>query len=445
MIPLPEDLESERLLLSTLCAPGADHAAAVLVPTICAEDFHHPHHRAIFLALEQIVRDRDEVSLALLADTMKRQGSIDRVGGFPGLSDALSHGEVARPDVLGRLLASKRKQRALMGLGMRIYQEASKGDPSEVIASASSDLCHLAQESGKGGAVALNSISDEALADILDRMEGRSQVGTKMHSWPRLNGLTHGFQPQNLIILAARPGIGKTALALNWILRSAMLGRRGMVFSMEMSKEEIWSRMASDKAGVNTRDMIANKDYEAFKRFGEAKQDLDALPIHVCDRGKITVSEIAAEVEHTITRHGSLGMVVIDYLQLITSPGVKGQTETVRIGEISRGLKLLAKDVKVPIILLSQLNREVEKRSGGKPQLSDLRDSGCIEQDADMVMFIHRQMDQTATDLIVAKHRNGPCMTIPLSYKADLTRYIELEREAQTFTAPTHDYLEDLV
>jgi replicative DNA helicase len=158
--------------------------------------------------------------------------------------------------------------------------------------------------------------------------------------------------------------------------------------------------------------------------------EVDELPLHVSDRAKITVPEICAQADRIIGRHGKLDLLVIDYLQLLTSaPGAKNQSETVRIGEITRALKLLAKDRHVPVVLLSQLNREVEKRQAGKPQLSDLRDSGCIEQDADMVIFIHRAMAQTSTELIIAKHRNGPCMTLPLSFKPEITRYIELERQ----------------
>ena len=139
---------------------------------------------------------------------------------------------------------------------------------------------------------------------------------------------------------------------------------------------------------------------------------------------------------------------MIDYLQLLTSAaGGKNQTETIRIGEITRALKLLAKDRKIPILLLSQLNRDVEKRTAGKPQLSDLRDSGCIEQDADVVMFIHRNMNQTSTDLIVAKHRNGPCATLPLNFCPELTRYIEVERQTEPsgIPEPFSSFCEDLL
>ena len=436
MIPVPENPEAERSTLATLCAPGAEHAAAVLVPTLCDRDFLVPSHRAVFMALRSLVAEGEEVNSLTLRARLTVQGAINLVGDITGLHSILEAEEVGRPEVLIRYLQTARKQRELQAIGYRILKTAADTDPVEVVAEASASLSAMAQTSGQGNIEPVANFSDDALAEMLDKVEGRSVRGTRLHGWPRFNGLTHGLQPGQLIVLAARPGIGKSALAMNWLLRAGMNGKRAAFFSLEMPKEELWNRLVADKAGVDTRKMIETQDREAFSLFAQGKMEVDDLPLHVSDRAKITVPEICAQVDRIIGRHGKLDLLVVDYLQLLTSvASVKGQSETVRIGDITRSLKLLAKDRHVPVLLLSQLNREVEKRQAGKPQLSDLRDSGCIEQDADMVIFIHRNMTQTNTDLIIAKHRSGPCMTLPLSFKPEITRYIELERDERE-TAP---------
>ncbi|BDU72363.1 replicative DNA helicase [Mesoterricola silvestris] len=441
MKPIPEDPESERYLLATLCAPGNETALQVHIPGMSEKDFVVPAHQRLFKAIQHLVNSHQEVNALTIMDAPGLKEHISQTEVF----DILGAMEVGRPETLIAILKRKRLQRDLIALGGRLYREAGDTfDPAELMATIAGELSSLAQSTDKGNAEAVNRFSDEALALVADRIQGKSTFGTKFQGWPRLNGLTHGFQPGQLIVLAARPGIGKTALALNWVLRAAQNRKPSAVFSLEMGKEELWNRLVADKSGVNYREMIEKCDHEAFALFAQGKAEVDALPIHVSDRGKITVTEIAAQVDRIIARHGALGLVVVDYLQLITSPsGNKSQTETTRIGEITRSLKLLAKDRHVPILLLSQLNRESDKRSGGKPQLTDLRDSGCIEQDADVVMFIHRDMRATSTDLIIAKHRNGPVMDLPLVFKPELTRYIEIERETDHNIHEYQDIRED--
>jgi replicative DNA helicase len=448
MIPVPEDPDSERSLLATLCAPGAETAAAVLVPTLQEQDFIVPAHRCVFLALRALVARGEESAPATLRAEMETQGTLTRAGGIEGLHGILDAQEVGKPEVLLRIIQAKRRQRELQKLGESILRTAATTEPGELIESASKELTRLSLFQNHEQAEKVNGFSDEALVRIHDKMLGKSNVGCKFHSWPRLNGLTQGFQPGQLIVLAARPGIGKTALALNWFLRAGMNGKRCLYFSLEMSKEELWNRLISDKSGVDLRKMVENRDMESFDHFAAAKREVDLLQLHVDERGKITTSAIQAQVDRLIAKHGRVDLVVVDYLQLLSSAqGNKNQTETIRIGEITRALKILAKDRHVPIVLLSQLNREVEKRSSARPQLSDLRDSGCIEQDADLVMFIHRNMKETNADLILAKHRNGPVMTLPLQFDPAITRYIELERNTETWNPSSEirqDLLEDL-
>ncbi len=262
-----------------------------------------------------------------------------------------------------------------------------------------------------------------------------------------LDALTQGFQPGNLIVLAARPGIGKTALALNWVLAAAKKrGICGAFFSLEMSQEEVFLRMLASQARVNLKRIQAGEfPDEAKERLREAGNELLQLPIYISDQASITVPQIQSMVIKQGTQSNRrVEFLVVDYLQLISSPDgsrASKQNEATRVGEISRGLKLLAKDQGIPVVVLSQLNREVEHRAGGRPQLSDLRDSGAIEQDADMVAFIHRRMvaksdeeppDNTA-ELVIAKHRNGPTKIIKLLFEGEFAQYRELVEETNPY------------
>jgi len=276
------------------------------------------------------------------------------------------------------------------------------------------------------------------------RRKTRSSCGIAWEPGTRsgYHAITQGFQPGNLIILAARPGIGKTALALNWLLRAAQYHKAsGAFFSLEMSKEEVFNRLLSAHSTINMKAVQAGTfDEEIQARLLRSRDALLEMPIYINDQAGITVREITAMVDRHLSRSNQkLDLLIVDYLQLMSSPDssrAAKQSEAVRIGEISRGFKLLAKDHHMPVVVLSQLNREVEHRQGGKPQLSDLRDSGSIEQDADMVMFIHRKMkavlegeeEDRSAELLISKHRNGPTGAVALYFEGEYARYRELER-----------------
>lgn len=444
---LPEDLDAERALLATCCAPGNETAATEVVFYLVEDDFVHPAHRAVFKALRTLLEAQVEVNALTLKDLLDQAGDLGRVGGYQGLVDLLSFDEVGRPQVLADLLIRKRKLRQLIRIGAQLARSAAEEEapPDQLVDQAAQDLFRLAQGQKKSGLDHVAQVAQDALQNLLDRMEGRGSTGLKV-GFSRLDAITQGFQPGNLIILAARPGIGKTALALNWLLRAADCEQRahGAFFSLEMSKEEVFNRLLSAKSGINLKAAISGQYNEALAgRLYEARDQLMGMPLFINDQAGITVREITAMVDRLLTQQNQkLDFLIVDYLQLMSSPadsrGAK-QSEAVRIGEISRGFKLLAKDHGIPVVVLSQLNREVEHRQGGRPQLSDLRDSGAIEQDADMVMFIHRKMkpavegepeDRTA-ELVIAKHRNGPMGIVPLYFEAEYARYREMERTTE--------------
>ena len=441
---LPEDVDAERSLLATCCAPGAEKDAAEIVFQLHEEDFVHPVHRSVFKALRTLIEARLEVNALTLKDVLDQDDALIKVGGFPGLVELLSAEEVGRPQILADLLQRKRKLRDLIRIGAGLARQAAaeEAPPETLIEQSAQDLFRLAQGDQKArGLEHIAVVESLAMPALLERLEGRGSSGLHL-GFPKLDHLTQGLQPGNLVILAARPGVGKTALALNWLLRSAMASRaHAAFFSLEMSAEEVFGRLLSAKARVNMKDVHAGEfDGRAEAELLKARDSLLELPIFINDRASITVPQITAMVDrHLSQANQKLDLLIIDYLQLLSSPEssrAAKQNEAVRIGEISRGLKLLAKDRHIPVVVLSQLNREVEHRTGGRPQLSDLRDSGALEQDADIVMFIHRRTNpgpggdepEREAELIVAKHRNGPTGSIPLFFEGEFATYRELER-----------------
>ncbi|GLH72601.1 replicative DNA helicase [Geothrix limicola] len=449
---LPEDIDAERSFLATCCAPGAGFVASEAVFMLSEDDFVHPAHRAVFRALKTLIEAQVEVSSLTLKDALDQDDSLNKVGGYPGLVELLAGEDVERPQVLADVIRRKAKLRRLVHLGAQLVRQAAEEEeaPELLVDQTAQSLFHLAQGDAKAkGLLSIEAVADEAMERLADRMEGRLSPGIRV-GFSRFDELTQGFQPGNLIVLAARPGIGKTALALNWILRAAQdrdgrPGHCGAFFSLEMSHEEVFMRLLSAKSQTNMKDFQSGKASGRMDHVLKTRDELAQMPLFISDLASITVPQI----RNMVVKQGSqsnrkIEFVIIDYLQLLSSPeGSRGakQNEAVRIGEISRGLKIMAKDFGIPVVVLSQLNREVEHRTGGRPQLSDLRDSGAIEQDADMVAFIHRKMvattdgdaDLSSAELIVAKHRNGPTAIIPLHFQGEYAMYRELVRETSPY------------
>jgi replicative DNA helicase len=440
---LPEDIEAERTLLATCCAAGAELAATEIALSLTSEDFVHPAHRAVFNALKSLVEAQIEVNSITLKDALDQAGDLVRVGGYTGLVELLSAEEVGRPQVLGDLLVRKRKLRQLIRLGSQLVRQAAEeqAPPDTLVEQAAVDLFRLAQGQHRRGLEHISDVARDTMESLLDRLEGKGSTGLKV-GFGCLDAITQGFQPGNLVVLAARPGIGKTALALNWLLRAAMQHKtHAAFFSLEMSKEEVFNRLLSAHSSINMKAVQAgNFDEKIQAKLLQSRDALLEMPIYVNDQAGITVREITAIVDRHLSRaNHKLDMIIVDYLQLMTSSEssrASRQSEAVRIGEISRGFKLLAKDHGIPVIVLSQLNREVEHRQGGRPQLSDLRDSGAIEQGADIVMFIHRKIktsidresEDRSAELLIAKHRNGPTGAVALYFEGEYARYRELDR-----------------
>ena len=432
---LPEDADAERGFLSTVCAPGATLASVEAVAMLAEEDFCHPSHRAVFHALVDLQKDGIEVNSLTLKDKLDEHGLLPKVGGFAGLVEILAGEDVLRPQVLASVILRKSKLRKLTHVGARLARAAAIEEeaPEALLDAAVADLARLSLPAQGKGLKYIGEVGDLAYDAICASAEGRRShgVSTGLPSLDRK--LSGGLKPGQVMVLAARPSVGKTTIALEWTKRCAQHHGTAAFFSLEMSSEEVWARLATNGSGIGS-DALGTGTLSAddWRRLQAIKAELATLPFMIDDQAEITVPEIRARIDRASSRSGPIGLVVVDYLQLLStargSAALK-QNESIRLGEISRGLKLLAKDRNVPVVVLSQLNREVEKRQGGRPQLSDLRDSGAIEQDADVVVFLHRQGTDTTGqyEAIVAKNRNGALGSIPLV--ADLATYSFREGE----------------
>ena len=435
---LPEDIESERSFLATVCAPGAGAAALEAIASLTAEDFHHPNHRAVFRALGVLVSEGTEVSSLTLKDALSRTKELAKIGGFPALIEILQGEDVERPQVLADVILRKSKLRKLIHAGAELSRLASaeEDNPEDLISSACSKLADLSCPAKGKGLRFTSDIGKGAMLRVTATLEGRGgHVATT--GLPRLDRmLKGGFRAGQLIVLAARPGVGKSTMARSWAKRCAELHGLAAMYSLEMGSDEVWECLAGNMAGIDGERLSLGELTPAeWARFQAAKEEQDGLNLLVDDQAEITVPEIRGRVDRAKARYGDISMALVDYLQLISTP--KGsrsekQNEATRIGDISRGLKLMAKDAGMPVVVLSQLNREIEKGNGRRPNLSDLRDSGAIEQDADIVIFIHRKGEgENATyELIIAKHRGGKTGTIPLH--ADLSTYTFTELDRNT-------------
>lgn len=432
-----EDLQAERSLLATIGAPGAERIAADIVSDCSPDIFSHPGHRDVFCAIRDLISSGEEVNYITVKANLLSRGKFGPIGENQ-LLDWLGAEEVGRPRVLVAILERLRLRRRLVHLGHTLVSRAQLDDeqPSTIVSETADELACISSGGDKGGLQAFGDVSGAmALHRITQRDSAQPRaVRTRLARLDQM--LRGGFRPGQMIVLAARPGMGKTSLALQVASRAATDGHPVAIFSLEMDKQELWIKLVSNASGVPTRDLEGLDDpvFEAQ----QACDDLNQSVLMIDDTATTSMHAIRSKLLAAQTKLGMpFGLVVIDYLQLISSPDDKRkQNETLRISDITRAIKLMAKDLKVPVIILSQLNREVEKRQGGKPQLSDLRDSGAIEQDADIVIFIHRdsipgkppEEQPKEGMLILAKHRGGSTGTIPFAWDGPCQRFLPLER-----------------
>lgn len=434
----PQNLDAEKSLLGAILID--EEVLADVSEAVKPRDFYDKNHEMIYDGMLRLYEKHKPVDMLTLTDELKRKDHLSLVGGSAYLSELTNYvPTAAHAEAYADLVSQKAVRRRLIKASGDIsemgYDEDS--DVQELLAKAESELFSVSDQSLKQD---LTSISD-ILADSFDRMEelhrNKGAIRGIRTGYRDLDNMTAGLQRSDLIILAARPAMGKTTFVTNLAYNIATIEKKPVLFfSLEMSKEQLLDRMLADAAGVDSWNIrTGNLSDEDFDKISTAMGEMNEAPFFIDDKPGLTVLELRTKARR-VAHEQDLGLIVIDYLQLMQGSGRHDGNRVQEVSEISRGLKLVARELNVPVIALSQLSRSVESRQPPIPQLSDLRESGSIEQDADIVSFIYRpgyyEPDNpdvaNITDLIIAKHRNGPVGKVSLYFHPERLRFMSLDK-----------------
>lgn len=436
--PPPQNSEAESSLLGAILIDS--DAIVKIADSLSAADFFEVRHQRIYEAVNQLYERREAIDVLTLSNALKNSGYLDMIGGPAYLTEltnfvpTAAHVEqyaaiVAQKALRRRLIAASQD---IIGLG---YDESK--ELRELIEEAEMRLFEVSQQHIKQSVVSLETI----LAESFDRLDDLHKDKKKIRGVPTgfrdLDKVLAGFQRSDLVILAARPSMGKTALALNFAHNIAVQSKQAvLMFSLEMSKEQLVDRLLSMESGVDAWALRTGNLTDAdFEKIGQAMGTLSEAQMFIDDTPSITISDLRTKARRENHQH-PLGLIIVDYLQLMSGGNrFGGEGNRVQeISEISRGLKGVARELNVPVLALSQLSRSVENRSPQIPQLSDLRESGSIEQDADVVAFIYREEyynnetdRKKITDIFIKKHRNGPTGGVELYFDNEKQRFRSLD------------------
>lgn len=430
----PNDMAAEQSVLGGMLL--SKDAIADVVETIRSGDFYRPAHGVIYDAILDLYGRGEPVDAVTVAAELQKLGEIGRIGGAPYLHTLVSMVPTASSaGYYARIVREQAILRRLVEAGSRITQLGyqATGDVDDIVDRAQAEVYDVTERRTSEDYLPLRDIMNDALNEI----EAISNRGGEMIGVPtgftELDRYTNGLHPGQLIILAARPAIGKSTLGLD-ICRSASIkhGLTSVIFSLEMSRNEITMRLLSAEAQVPLHHMRSGTMSDAdWQKLAAKMGTVSDAPLFIDDSPNMTLMEIRAKCRRLKQRH-DLRLVVVDYLQLMTS-GKRVESRQQEVSEFSRSLKLLAKELDVPVIAISQLNRGPEQRTDKKPMLSDLRESGSLEQDADMVVLLHREdfyekesPRAGEADFIMAKHRNGPTATVTVAFQGHYSRFVDM-------------------
>jgi replicative DNA helicase len=445
--PLPQNPEAERAVLGAILFNN--NAFYRVIGTIDTEDFFKDAHRTIFSTMRTLAEESREIDLITLKNELAKRGSLEQIGGA-GYVASLVDGipDIANVERYAKIVKEKSTLRRLVVMGNSVMRAAldAPGEPGDVLNIAEKSIYEIAEGSIDKGFVELGKITRTNMTAI-EQLQGNGKLLTGIPTgYDRFNEFTSGFQPQDLIIIAARPSMGKTSFMMNIAESIAIPGRDGLprnggqrlhsvgVFSLEMSKEQIGLRILSSESGVSNHLIRAGMLSERnWRELADASARLSKAKIYIDDTPGMDIMEMRAKARRLKMEVG-LDMVMVDYLQLMSVKG-KVESRNQEISQISRGLKAIAKEINCPLISLSQLSRRPEQRMGDhRPQLADLRESGSIEQDADLVCFIYRDEvynkeseEKGIAEIIIAKQRNGPIGDFKLVFRHDITKFFNYE------------------
>jgi replicative DNA helicase len=428
----PQDVIAEQSVLGGMLL--SKDAISEVVEILRERDFYRPAHELIYDAIIDLYSRGEPADPVTVSAELTKRGDLKRAGGAPYLHTLISSvPTAANASYYAKIIRERAIMRRLVEAGTKIVQlgYTVEGEVDDAVNAAQAEVHAVTERRAAEDYIQLSELLPAAFDEIEKISSGVMGEGVKS-GFKDLDALTHGFHPGNMIVLAARPAVGKSTLGLD-IARYASIhkGDTSVIFSLEMSRSEITMRMLSAEARVPLNNIRAGSlTDEEWARMARRMGEISEAPMFIDDSPNLSLMEIRAKARRLKQRH-NLKLIVIDYLQLMTS-GKRVENRQQEVSEFSRQLKLLAKELNVPVIAISQLNRSPEQRSDKKPMLSDLRESGSIEQDADVVILLHRddlydqQNRSGEADLIVAKHRNGPTRTITVSAQLHFARFTDM-------------------
>ena len=437
----PHSNEAELAVLGSMLS--SKEAVSKSIQWLQPEHFYKDAHMKIFSAMRTLFDRAEPIDTLSVSEYLKKNNDLDVIGGvyfLTGLVEMVP--TAAHIERYAKIVVEKALLRNLISLSHKIAKEAydDNQDISDILETVEQSMFKITQNQLKGGFKQINPVIVSALDDLEEKRNKGGTVTGVPSGLLDLDDITSGFQKGDLIIIAGRPGMGKTALALSMIRNAALEAGTGVgMFSLEMGNQQLAMRLLCAEARVNMHYVRTGKlPSKLWKNLGIAAGDLEEAQIYLDDTPAITVRELRAKARRLVAEKG-INMIVVDYLQLMQGPrGVENRQQEISV--ISRSLKALAKEIDVPVVALSQLSRAVEQRQDRKPQLSDLRESGAIEQDADLVIFLYRPWvysqedeDEGKAEIIVAKQRNGPTGRIDATFISQYARFENLSKEDTPF------------
>jgi len=435
----PQDLDAERSVLGAILVDSS--AISLVAEFLRADHFYLRSHQLIFAAMLDLFEHQQPIDIITMKNQLQKSGVIKEIGGAPYLSELINAVPTsAYVENYGHIVKDQSTKRKLIELASRTAEQAfnETGDIKQMLDEVESDIFSIAQQQSHRDFIELK----EIVADSFERLESFMKDGGGMRGVPtgftELDNKLAGMQAANLLILAARPGIGKTSFALNIAANVALKAKKPVgFFSLEMSKEELVDRLLVGEADIDAWRLktgkLADEDY---RRLTEAMGNLSEAPIFIDDTPGISILEMRTKARK-LKAEKDVQLIIVDYLQL-ADPGKRFESRVQEVSFVSQGLKNLARELRIPVIALSQLSRAVEQRGTKKPQLADLRESGAIEQDADVVMFLYYEDEsedlmnasKRMVKLYMAKHRNGSTGEIDLLFRGDRVKFYDVDKSA---------------
>lgn len=434
----PQNIEAEQAVLGGMLIEK--EAISKVAEFVKADDFYRESHRLLFEAMLDLFNKNEAVDLVTVTEALRKNDKLEAVGGIayitslansvPTAANINYHGKIVEEKALLRGLINSATHIASMG-----YEDTEA--VADIIDKAEKMILEVSERKMSGDFVPIKSIIFDAFGKIEQLYASKGGITGLATGFKDLDKITSGLQPSDLILVAARPSMGKTAFTLNIASHVAIREKKAVAFfSLEMSKEQLVQRMLCSEATIDSQRLrIGELEERDWTKLISAADRLSSAPIYIDDTPGITVMEMRSKARRLKIEH-DLQLIIIDYLQLMQGSNNKGgDNRQQEISEISRSLKALARELNVPVIALSQLSRSVESRQIKKPMLSDLRESGSLEQDADIVSFLYREdyynpetENKNITDVIIAKHRNGPVDTVQLFFHKQFTKFCDLSR-----------------